>query len=225
MRDRTKSRSYSPEAERFREEHARARDRGLRQRHGLKLWRLRRERAEAAALTTPEPARATSQPPAPPEQPARPTSQPPMPAKLRQPARAVGQSPVPDQLTRAERVIAPTEQPSSPTSAHAADLPAELPPNPAQLSHPARLGGDKGRQAPRQAPPPTHAAKAPARHQSAGPRNRAARQPKQCSGDNSLPGSSFALRHILGGFSRRAPPFPEPTTNRHRVRPAQRLRN
>src|SRR3954447_22900407 len=194
MRDRTKSRSYSPEAERFREVHARNRDRGLRQRHGLKLWRLRRERAEAAALTTPEharatsqslalpdqpiratsqppalpdqPARATSQPPAPPEQPARPTSQPPMPAKLRQLARAVGQSPVPDQLTQAERVIAPAEQPSSPTSAHAADLPAELPPNPAQLSHPARLDGDKGRHA----PPPTHAAKA-LRHQSAWTRN------------------------------------------------------
>src|SRR3954469_162889 len=52
MRDRTRSRSYSPEAERFRQEHARDRDWGLRQRHGLKLWRLRRERATAEIQTT-----------------------------------------------------------------------------------------------------------------------------------------------------------------------------
>src|SRR3954447_25118537 len=45
MRDRTKSRRYSPEAEQFRRDHARRRDWGLAQRHGLKLWRLRRERA------------------------------------------------------------------------------------------------------------------------------------------------------------------------------------
>ena len=51
MRDRTKSRRYSPEAEQFRREHARHRDWGLAPRHGLKLWRLPRERAAAAAAT------------------------------------------------------------------------------------------------------------------------------------------------------------------------------
>ena len=56
MRDRTKRRNHSPEAERFRQEHARDRERGLQQRHALKLWRLRRERA-AAAQAMPEPAR------------------------------------------------------------------------------------------------------------------------------------------------------------------------
>jgi hypothetical protein len=49
MRDRTKSRRHSAEAERFRCEHKRDRDWGLAQRHGLKLWRLRRERAAAAS--------------------------------------------------------------------------------------------------------------------------------------------------------------------------------
>ncbi len=43
MRDRTKARNYSPEAEQFRRDHKRHRDWGLTQRHGFKMMELRRQ--------------------------------------------------------------------------------------------------------------------------------------------------------------------------------------
>src|ERR1700733_14628947 len=43
MRDRTRSRNYSPEAEQFRRDHARHRAWGLAQRHGFRMMQLRRE--------------------------------------------------------------------------------------------------------------------------------------------------------------------------------------
>src|SRR5512138_2746730 len=48
MRDRTKSRNYSPEKDTFRREHARHRDWGLTQRHARKLRRLHATTVTAA---------------------------------------------------------------------------------------------------------------------------------------------------------------------------------
>src|SRR3954451_18120612 len=109
MRDRTKSRRYSPEAERFRQEHARHRDWGLQQRHAIKLWRLRRERAAAAAQRTTEPGRPGYSPRARAEQP-----------------------------THAEQVTGSTAQPPAPASRQTADPTMNRPPRPAsaRTGHP-----------------------------------------------------------------------------------------
>src|SRR6185295_2002637 len=53
MRDRTKSRRYSPEAEAFRRDHARHRAWGLTQRHAQKLRRAREVAAREVAAPVP----------------------------------------------------------------------------------------------------------------------------------------------------------------------------
>src|SRR3954447_17469271 len=55
MRDRTRSRRYSPAGEQFRREHARRRDFGLARRHAEKLRRLHDRRDEAALKPAPTP--------------------------------------------------------------------------------------------------------------------------------------------------------------------------
>ena len=264
MRGRTKSRRYSPEAERFRQEHAPRRDWGLQQRHGHKLRRLRRERAEAAAPTTPEPARATPAPArvAPQARPhysrpslhhsqARPHHSRITPASAR-----VTREPRPRGQPTAGATRAahpgraghcPAEQPSRPTPAHAANLRAEQPPSPRARGRPPseqRAASSEQRAASseqRAASQPCAALsprglsrrqgsagtaarprrRNPARYPSAVLEHRAASQAKHCSGDNSSPG--FAIRFLAYSWraSRRASPFPKPTTNRHLARPAQ----
>jgi hypothetical protein len=106
MRDRTKKRNYSAEADEFRREHKRHREWGLQQRHAAKLSRLRRSRS--APPTPPISDRVQ----APPTTPASPP-------------------PVPDVPP-----VIPAPQPSQPQPQHAPPPSRQVPPTPAPVRHP-----------------------------------------------------------------------------------------
>src|SRR5689334_10236036 len=86
MRDRTKSRNYSPARDAFRREHERHRAWGLAQRHAERLRRIRESGRDRSAASpdgrreTPAPARMPAPAPAPAQMPARAPNRTPAPA-------------------------------------------------------------------------------------------------------------------------------------------------
>jgi hypothetical protein len=233
MRDRTKKRNYSPEAERFRQEHARDRDAGLRHRHALKLWRLRRERA-AAAQTTPEPARTAGPPasvpgPAPAPAPASATpAQTEAVAVAGQPPSTVtdqGNDPTAKQAPRPAQAPPPRSAPAPPPRPGQAPPPPPAqappprpaqtqPPRPAQTPAPCSLTRRPDHDQDGQATEPARAntGEALAHHPSAVPQPVASRVREHYTCGNSSPGAPFALEQIGCGISKRATAIPDPIT-------------